>query len=186
MSEQFVSLGETQLGVDRIATSPTAYAFYENVPAMARGAPGAPRISPWALVTEINTGTTVVYQRAEPITHASNQWVRRVDERLLNFGSLQFIYDFRRTSGSGKVFTEIYRIRGTTETQFGSTFSAGPGPLVNVTQNITGIEVGDRVVLRTRCQNSDGVMEVVDFRMRTSGTLLTPYPLHFVIGSAPE
>lgn len=47
----WTTLGTTELGVDRIATSPTMVALYENITAVMQGAAGAPRLQNAAVPT---------------------------------------------------------------------------------------------------------------------------------------
>ena len=122
MSEQSVSLGETQLGVDRIATSPTAYAFYDNVPAMARGAPGAPRISPWATIPEgtVAVGSTVRYADLQtPAGWDRQSTVQAAAVQVWCTGTLtvSFRQYWEVLAGSpGNIQANIRRLRGTSET----------------------------------------------------------------------
>ena len=67
----YVTRDDTNLGVGRILTSPTMYALYENLIAIAEGAAGAPRIQTAAIedlaVTDAKLNATV--------TTAGTDWV---------------------------------------------------------------------------------------------------------------
>ena len=60
--EAFNALGSGQLGTNKIVTSPTAQALYENAIGMFRGAINAPRIEPWAFQGTVTAGTSLRYQ----------------------------------------------------------------------------------------------------------------------------
>ena len=54
----FVTRDDDNLGVGRILTSPTMYALYDNLFAVASGAAGAPRIQDASLSTTVTTAGT--------------------------------------------------------------------------------------------------------------------------------
>ena len=71
----FVTRDDDNLGVGRILTSPTMYALYDNLFAMASGAAGAPRIQTPAL----NNGV-VTAEKLAPPTAGTAHIIRRVQE----------------------------------------------------------------------------------------------------------
>jgi len=183
MADDWTEITDAALAIGGPTRKTDARALRDNPKAIARGAPGAPRISPWAEAREIASGSVVVYQ--EPlIIQATTTWVSRVEERLLNSGSLQFIWDQRRVSGTGTIRTQVFIRKGTTETAVGAEAETG-NTLTTYTRTITGIEWGDTVILRTRMRDSDAAGHITDFRMRTTGALLTPVSPRFIFGSEP-
>lgn len=177
-NEPFTVAGENQLGVDRIATSPLAYILYENPLGIFRGAPGAPRLSPWATVTPVTAGGTVRYADSYRYnliqTMSRGNWQMMTKVMVLATGTLRATFSTIRPS-EGELKAKLVRIRGeaTTDISGDFTHSSASGS-ASIGQTVTTFDVlpGDSIVLAARFSSEDpstGYGAVDNFRLRTAG-----------------
>lgn len=155
MSEQFVSLGETQLGVDRIATSPTAYALYENVLAFFRGSPTSrakQALSPWAVVpaTAVSAGAVIRYaDLSTPAINDRHEVAVAASVMMMCSGTVRVSFTQSRvilTGTPGDINAGVRRLRGTTETLLESWNSTGS----NARSVDVDVQPGDSIMVTHR------------------------------------
>jgi len=173
--EQYVELAENELGVDKIATSPTAYAFFENLLAVIRGAPTAPSVSPWAFArTAVTAGEQVRMRDDRRYRTDRNTHERAYVVTLMNNGVVRCAVRGGRSLGSdGQFEVRFIRRRANVETTL-STQSTTGGNFETFTYDMT-IQGGDSVCLDIRSTSSGSTMSSVWFELRTTGEILHPF-----------
>jgi hypothetical protein len=178
VSEEFEPQGEPQLGVNRIATSPTATALYGNPLAIIRGAPSAPRISPWAVVVPVTAGNTIRY--ADPFNRRFTQpqtpgsWTMLVAAKVIATGTVRVFWSTGRP-GEGSITTKIIRYRGTAVANMTSDQQHSSGSSdANKDYTATSVDVlpGDSLQLVARFGSDDPAASngsAYNFRIGTAG-----------------
>lgn len=183
MSEPFNSIGEFQLGVDRIATSPTAYVLYENPLAMFRGAPAAPRLSPWALANVVEAGASVRYSDSAntPIIQDATPgvWMVMKQVTVLASGTVRVRYQTRRPVGiPSTITTKVTLGRGITLTDLtGDQTHSRTSSSAVIDRELASatIQPGDSIQIHARFQSGDASLSyagVQNFTLGTSGGYL--------------
>lgn len=162
--EAFTTRGTADLDPDKIATSPTAYALYENPLAIARGDPAAPRISPWAL-ERIEAGDEVRYENLTAQTNNTTSFVEVLAFPFIQKGSIRITLEHSRSSGSGSNSEVQILVDGVVETSW----SVG-GTWTERSYDLTGIVPGTYVVVQHRMASTDATSSVRNLRMSTAGT----------------
>lgn len=178
MTQQFVTRTAADLDPDTIATSPTAYALYENPMAIARGAPAAPRISIHA-IEELTAGDTVRYERAETQTNPSGSEVEALNWTFVQRGSVRITFEHSRTNGSGaNSVVRIYK-DGAELTSFsiGSNWTAQTYDLMDI--------VPGTVLIITHAGSATATSGVRNLRMRTAGTDIWPTVPYLKFSTVP-
>lgn len=171
MTQPFNSIGELQLGVDRIATSPTAYVLYENPLALFRGAPGAPRISPWALAARtVAAGDAIRYNDAGPHAGPALNDLHTVRSVVVFCkGTLRVQTQTIRPSAGTTRFA-FRRVRGLALDNFltSEQHSSGSSDVTRAYSFDIPVEPGDAIQLMLR-NSGEEMPRVGYFRLRTSG-----------------
>ena len=196
MTAPFNTAGEAQLGVDRVATAPTAQLLYDNPLAIARGAPQAPRISPWAMVQPVAAGDNIRYADSYRYNltqpQAAGDWQVMTKATLLCVGQLRATFSTIRPN-SGTFRAKLVRIRGLVTTDITGDFEHGSGSSsASIGRTVTAFDVepGDSVVLAARFSSGDpstSSAAVDNFRLRTSGAFFWAIGGgSLVLGSTPE
>lgn len=171
-------LDEQQLGVDKVATSPTAFALYNNPIAIAEGAAGAPRIRPAAVAgTEVAAGTarTVYLNPLEHRTFARTS----VDQAALAFawtvaqtGTIRLSLQHAKAGEDGDVDVQVFK--NETLVQAWATSSTS-----FVTRIITSLAItaGDRLAIRHWAGASPDYARLINITIQTTGghLWLLPY-----------
>jgi hypothetical protein len=146
-------------------------ALRDNPAAIARGAPGAPRITPWATVVPVTAGGNLRYNDQGP--HGGqplNDMHPVVSATVFCQGTLSVQTQTIRPS-AGTTRAQIRRVRGLATTSFpGSAWehSANSGDTTKVWAVDIDVEPGDALQLMMR--NSGGVAPRAGyFRLRTGG-----------------
>lgn len=162
--EAFVERAAADLDPDKIATSPTAYALYENPLAIARGDPAAPRISPWAL-ERIAAGDEVRYENLDAQANGTTVYVEVLAFPFIQKGSVRVSFEHARTSGSGSNSEVELLVDGVVVTSW----TVG-GTWTERIYDVTGLVPGSYLVLQHRMQSTAATSSVRYLRMSTAGT----------------
>lgn len=169
---------DAALGEDAPIRSVDVLALRDNPAALARGAPGAPKISPWAMQREIAAGDVLRY--ADPFNfrltqpQAAGNWTHIVGVMVLASGTLRVRYSTGRPN-SGIIRTQVRRARGTTVVAVGGEEQHSSGSS-NTVQNRTvasiDVEMGDSIMMTARFDSVDpssSSASIFNFRLLTSG-----------------
>ena len=172
------ALGEPQLGVDKVATSPTAYALYDNPIAIAEGADGAPRIRPKAVAgTEVAAGTTrTVF--LSPLEHRTYSKVI-TDQAGIAFaytiaqtGTIRFSFQHAKGGEGGEITARVYR----NETQI-AIWDSGSNTYTTRTITSLSVAAGDRLLIRHSVGATPEYSSIRNIMIQTTGdhVWLLPY-----------
>jgi len=160
-----VAVGEPTRAID-------GRALRDNPIAIARGAPGAPRLSPWAAVPDASaaTGTQLRYRINGPFSNAEQQQTVATAVMVTVNGTVRVDFDQSKEilDGSpGNIQATIERQRGAAVTVIQSWETNGSAArTVNV-----AVQPGDSIVLRHRGRVQTGGLaasNLTNFRISTS------------------
>ena len=180
MSQPFNVADQLQLGVDRIATSPTAYILYENPLAMFRGAPGAPRLGAWGVVVPVEAGDNVRYsdelRSAISIIDTPGVFTLLKQVMILAAGTVRVTYKTIRPN-TGNLTTQVIRIRRVTidlQAEHAHSSGSGDGTILRTVTSVT-VEPGDSIAIQGRFTSDDPAgsrAAVTEFNIRTSAAYI--------------
>ena len=200
----WTSIPNSALAVGAPPRAADAVALRDNPIAMARGAPGAPTVSPWALGRRtVGHGTERFYDSgpiAAFLTDVSNfgsqqfsgTWPMDVSSyahavTILNNGTVRVGWTQGRAAGVGTGGPEarIGRVRnGTFAWLSTATTNSNSGAQEGKTYNATILE-GDTIVWGFRTTNGGNTMQIYSFWLGTSGAELMVLPPFFRMTTAP-
>jgi hypothetical protein len=166
VTEQFNTAGSSQLGANQILTAPTVQLLYDNPLALFRGAPGAPRLAPWALEASTTAGDTVRYQ--DPRTFRTTSGGGNNDAAFIVTVMAEGGLRLKFGQGGVNSTAVLFRLRAGAVTTINSWNRNGSS--IARSEDLT-VEYGDTYYLEHRTTGTAGTDQVFvsDFRLCTDG-----------------
>lgn len=165
------AIADIEVEEGRIAVAQTAQAFKDNWISGFEGAPGAPRISPWAFLQVVEAGDVVRYhQPGESHAFQGNDELQAFPTTILARGVVRVSVSHRANSGAdgGSARIEIIRVRGTTVASQGS-WTRNDGQSFIVRTADVAVEPGDMICILHRRNSGSGISRAALFTLSTSG-----------------